>query len=531
MKVFKSQSSGGLDSNAVNSIAAGNTLSLEQQLLAAQGQVGKTVLAVGYTFNQGSEGPSPGNKAQITSLEDGNVVFVYATGSDFNAGVIQEGPVFLAKGEVYVIENVQNGSIITATEGAYGFSQQRNNNDESPMPLLSLALAFTDTFLFAFRSSQAYDPEGDTDNQGWIHVVNGPIASMVTLLTGSGVVVQGQQDISLEPWEYLRLYTNANSEYRLTATNSIMACINARMRNSLPRFYDARLILPLTNDGITWPRSGFVSALYSNTQVNWYVNDNEEGSFSVSPGSPVDFDAAPPVGTGAADTDYEPRGATRVQAAGLISAYSGADTAGLEATPLCPVSTFTQRIALPLHMRINGDGADNGIALASIYEGKARLFQWNQSTGEADLVTVNDENGSPTTEILLKRRVGDVEQGDAPDREAQLHPAAALISPQGAGGSDPNAYDFISDFTGGYIEVDVPCTCVFNSQQNENGLTTRTFRGTSGTSVVGIHADDDEQLSYGITPETIRAEVRQGSDNRLYKRVIAANGIDTWEVA
>ena len=103
-----------------------------------------------------------------------------------------------------------------------------------------------------------------------------------------------------------------------------MACIHAEMRTIGPRFHDSRLVMPLTNDGITWPRSGNVSAPYDDTIVLWYTRDNAEGSLNnglgVSPGSPVDFDAAPPIGTGANDADYEPDGATRVLATGLISA-------------------------------------------------------------------------------------------------------------------------------------------------------------------------------------------------------------------
>lgn len=513
-------------SSEANSIAAGNTLGLSQQLLAADGQVGKTVLAVGFVYHNGDADGTTNMKAQITSLEEGNVVFVYSSGADFNSGTVQEGPIFLGKGEVYVIEGVSSGSIITASEGAYGFSQQRNNNSESPMPLLTLALAFTDTFMYGFRSCNNYTGDGTgAGSEGWIHVVNGPVASSVTLFTGAGAVVQGQQDIYLEPWEYVRLYTSGNQEYRIVASNPVMACHNADMGTS-PDFYDSRLILPVTNDGITWPRSGFVSAPYNNTIVNYFVNDNATGKFTVSPGSPVDFDGT----TGATDADYEPRGATRVKAFGLISAYSGADSAGVEASPLCPVSTFTQRIALPLHIRNEGDGGNNGIALSSIYTGTARLYQWNPLTGNAEIVTVTDPDGVATTEIKLIRRNGSNVEYTASSRYEQNNPASALISAP-AFGTDGGNHEFLGDFNGGYIEVDVPCTCVFNSEQNENGGVDHTFKGTSGAAVVGIHSDDDEQLSYGITPLTIRAEVREDAAGMFRKRVISSSGVETWELA
>lgn len=515
-------SPGGTDESAVGAIAAGSTLGLQQELLALQGQVGKTVLAVGHTYYQGNAAPSLDHKAQITSLEDGNVIFVYANGSDFNNNIIQEGPIFLSKGEVYVIQNIQNGSIITATEGAYGYSQQRNNNDESPMPLLSLALSFTDSFVYCFRNSN--------NGEGKIWIVNGPIKSSVTIKTGTGADVLAQNNIEIDPWEHLTLNTNGNGEYRITSTNKIMACVAAEMDTN--RFYDSRLILPVSSDAITWPRSGFLSSPYSGTIVKHYVNDNTSngtvGQNTLNPGTPVDYDGTS--GSGANDADYEPRGATRTKAAGLFTAFSGADSAGLEASPTCPVSTFTQRIALPLHIRQNGgDGGNNGIALASCFVGIAKLYEWDPVAGVSQLVTVNDPSGNPTTEIRLIRRNGSVEF-NASTRDHQNYPASALISPQGSGGTDPGAYDFLSDFNGGYIEIDVPCTCVFNSEQNENGATDHVYRGTSGQSVSGIHSDDDEQLSYGITPTYIKSVIREGQDGLLYKSIINS-GVESFLIA
>lgn len=507
---------------------------MSNQILASQGQIGKTVLAVPYIFHEGSEGPSVNHKAQVTSLNDGNTMFIYATGDDFNNNIVQEGPIFLSDGEIYVIENLQAGSIITMSEGGYGFAQQRDGNNESPMPLMSFALAFKDSFCYAFRNSNVYAPNTNSANQGFIHIVNGPLKSFLTLRNAAGNVVENQENIELDPWQYYRLYTNANGEYRITSTNPVMAAINAEMDNGdSPRFYDSRLILPMTNDGISWPRSGFISALYDNTSMVNYVNDltntGPSPTVVVSPGTPRDWDAS--ATTGANDVDYEPRGATRLRAAGLVTAYSGADSSGLEASPLCPVSTFTQKIALPLHIRNSGDGGNNGIALASPYTGTAKLYQWNQVTGQKELVTVLDPLGVATTEIKLIRRDGNTEFTASTDIH-QLHPASALISVQGGiGGTDPNAYDLQGDFNGGYIEIDVPCTCVFNSEQNENGNVDHTFRGTSGSAVPGIHSDDDEQLTFGITPEHIKAEIRRGLDGLLYKRVVGVSGTDSWVLA
>lgn len=519
--------------SSVASVAAGSTLGLEQGLLAAAGQVGQTILAVPYVFYEGSEGPSPNHKAQVTSLGAGNALFVYANGADFQNGVIQEGPVFLEDGEIYVIENVQAGSIVTFTQGGYGFCQQRIGNNESPMPMMSYALNTQDTFCFAFRSSQTYDPGGDSNNQGFIHVVNGPLANTVTLFDSSGAVVEGQEDIPLTPWQYHRLFTSGNGEYRIKSKDPIMLAINANMGVNTPAFFDSRLILDVTNDGVSWPRSGFISALFPNTRIINYVNDltgiGPSPQLTVNPGTPLDWDAAGT--TGASDVDYEPRGATRLRASGFVTANSGADSSGTESSPLCPVSTFTQKIALPLHIRNAGDGGNNGIAIASIYTGTARVYEWNPATGAAEIVTFNGPDGLPTTDVKLIRRNGSASEFIASTPAHQLHPASALISAQGAGGTDSGAYDLLGDFNGGYVEVDVPSMVVFNAEQNENGGTEHRYRGTSGDAVIGIHSDDDEQLSYGITPNDIRAQIQRGSDGLLYRREILAGGAVSWVVA
>ena len=120
-------SSGGLDTSSAQAIAGGSTLGLQQQLLADAGQPGLTVLAVGFT-NTG--------KVMGVSLGDGNVVEVYASGSDFNAGTVLYRE-FMARGEPSIFTGLSNGAIITSTQGFYGYSEQFIGTRESPMPMLS----------------------------------------------------------------------------------------------------------------------------------------------------------------------------------------------------------------------------------------------------------------------------------------------------------------------------------------------------------------------------------------------------------
>lgn len=487
MKSFPIQTAG-LTESQINAIASGSTLGLQQSLLANAGQPALTVLAVGYVTSSG--------KVQGVSLGDGNVVQVYSTGADFNSGTVLYRE-FMNRGEPICFTGLSIGAIITSTAGFYGFCENLDDNDESPMPLLSYGLSFTNTFFFGFRNCNNYRPGGSGDNndsQGWVHVVAGPLKTLVSLKFGDGSVVQGQENIEVQPWSYLRLYTDGNTEYILEGTNPIMACHNANMDlNPQGRFYDNRLIMPLTNDGITWPRSGNVSAPFDNTLVNYYVRDGASGNFTVSPGSPVDFDNA----TGATDSDYEPDGATRVLAVGLISAYSGADSAGLEASPLMPTSAMSQVVAQPLFIDDQGDGGNSGIAIASPYEGSATVYEWNFTTSSLDVAYVVP---------LLRNNVTVTTRND------QNHPAAGQVANETTTGS----VLLDGDLNPGIIIADVPITVVVQS----NSSTFQDLRSQNGTTASPIINDDDETLSLGYTPPELKAEIVEATDGLLYKRTV-----------
>ena len=482
--------SGGLSEDEVTAIAAGSTLGLDQSLLANAGQPGKTVLAVGFTDT---------GKVQGVSLGNGNVVEVYANGTDFNAGTVLYRE-FMGLGEPICFTGLANGAIITSSQGFYGFSEQLNGANESPMPLLSYGLSFKETFLFAFR-----DSNDNNTNRGFIRVVNGPLKSLVSLTRGDGTPVNSesgagtpQTDIEVGPWGFLTLQTDANTEFIIKSTNFVMACVHAEMRATDPRYHDSRLIMPLTNDGITWPRSGNVSAPYDNTLVNYYVRDGATGSFVVSPGAPIDFDSG--AGTGASDQDYEPDGATRVLAVGLISAYSGADSAGLEASPLMPTIAMSQVIAQPLFIADNGDGGNSGVAISSPYEGTAKVYSWNDVTKTIDLIYT----------VPLNRNIG----GTA-TRNDQNFPSAGLVANETVTGT----VLLVGQLNPGIVIADVPVTVVV---QNGDSNLSPTLRSQNGTTTTSIINDDDETLSLGITPPTLKADITEGADGLLYKRVITA---------
>ena len=463
------------------SVAAGSTLGLQQELLANAGQPGLTVLAVGNT-NTG--------KVQGISLGDGNVIEVFNSGADFNSNTVLYRE-FMSLGEPICFTGLPNGAIITSTQGFYGFSEQLNGSNESPMPLLSYGLSFRSTFFFGFRNFGS----NTNLNEGLIYVVNGPLANKIKLTDGSGNTIDGQENIKLEPWELTVLHGTGVREYVLEGDNNMMACTNANMDSNA--FYDARLIMPLSNDLISWPRSGDFSTPYDNVVTSYYVRDGAEGTFTTSAGSPTAIDTA----TGANDADYEINGATRTLINGLGTWYSGADSSGLEASPAMPVSAMSQVVAQPLFIQDTGDGGNSSVSIASTGVGTALVYEWNTTTLSLDLVYTFPLNRSNVT-VLSKTD--------------QFHPTAGQVANEATATNT-----LVGDLGAGVIIADVPITVVV---QNATPTYTPTIRSQNGTITTSIVNDDDETLTLGITPENISAIIREGVDGILYKQTINVGG-------
>ena len=490
-------------------------LAVEQNLYAQAGQPALTVLAVGATTT---------GKVQGSSLGDGNVVEVYASGADYTqANVLYRE--FMSAGEPICFTGLSPGAIITSTQGFYGVGEQIvASGQKSPMPLLSLGLSFNESYVYGFRNSNQTPTfvSGGTngDFTGQIIIVNGALPSTVTF-TKNGNTVQGQTPRNLDPWELTYFYTDENSEYFISATSRVMACVQAYMGDNPQqsstdsadpnaRFYDARLIMPLTNDGMTWPRSGFVSAPYDDTESKYYVRDGVNGDFpTVNPGSPVDFDAA----TGATDQDYEPRGVTRLRAVGLVSAYSGADSAGLEASPLMPVSAMSQVVAQPFKVTNSGDGGNSGVAIASPYKGTAKIYEWDTTSNVAVLAYT----------VPLDR--GTTGQGITPSTpEDQYIPVAGLVARE-PGLTDTCVIQLTGDLDPGFVVADVPITVI--SQTNIN-TSSYTIRSQNGTTTQSIASQGDETLMMGWTPQTKRAVVKEDADGYTRRLDIDNSGTVTY---
>ncbi len=453
---------------------------LSQQLLAEAAQPALTVLCVAATTT---------GKVQGVSLGYNNVVEVYESGATYVKRETKYRE-FMSLGEPICFTGLKAGAIITSTQGFYGGSEQASVQGQSPMPLLSMGLAFTETFLYADRDSHHVPPHlggpsnvGKNNRTGQIIICNGSILSTVSVVKrflkdklvnkvdengvpvldadGNNVqetiqelvdeVVLGQQPRELDPFELTYFYTDGNSEYLIKATSPVMGGFQCRMgthppakpgdptdENELfaPKFQDARVIMPITADGITWASQvGFVSAPFINTTVNWYARNMTKGEFSLSPGNPADLDEE----TSSLE-NYLPNMALRLKVRGLISVSLTRDGNGVDGTPMQPVNTLSQVIAQPFFIannvrekffigggNLNADqrvaietpGDFSGIAITSPYKGTAKVYAWNEAKKKAELkFTVPLNRGMDGTHA----------EGYVVEPETQLSPAAGIVS-------------------------------------------------------------------------------------------------------
>lgn len=502
--------------NLANSdaVAAGSTLGLEQGLLAKAGQPALTVLVAG---------PTSTGKLQGTSLGDGNVVEVYANGNDFNLGNVLYRE-FMSLGEPICFTGLSFGAIVVASKGFYGFTEVQGPSataaQQGIMPLMSFGLSFKETFLYAFRNST-----GNSNDRGLIFVANGPLKNIIKLTDGNNVVQRQQENIELQPWETTYLDTNGNKEYILSGLNNFMACIlsrgggtavNGPTRPALDysildngNIWDCRLVLPADGDFIGNTRSGFISAPYNDTRFNWYDRQGDEGSFLVSPGAPVDSDQI----TGNNQGDHNPAGYTRFLVTGLGVAHSGADGQGGDAVQMAAVSTMAQIIAQPLRLPDSGQGDETNITIFGPYAGTAKIFEYNTATNLLELaytLPITRDTG-----ITISSKID------------QNHPCAASLS--NSTGNVNNTV-LVGELLPGVIIADVPIGVIIQAQ---NGVVAD-MRSQNGTTTASIYTQEDETAMYGWTPATLKAEIVEGTDGILYKRVISGPGSstnDNWVVA
>ena len=171
-----------------------------------------------------------------------------------------------------------------------------------------------------------------------------------------------------------------------------------------------------------------------------------------------------------------------------------------------PTSGMSQVIPQPFIIQDNGDGGNSGVAIASPYEGTAKVYSWNGSGLTLEYTVPLTRNGVTVA-----------------NQDDQNHPASGLIS------NDAQASNqLVGQLNPGIIIADVPITVVVQAGTVD---TATTLRSQNGTTTTNIAHEDDETLMLGVTPERIAAEIREDADGLLRIRRIDNTGTETWVIA
>ncbi len=429
-----------VDTSTVAQIASGFTSSLKADLLANGGVVGGNLARTTQVVLW-----NPADKLQLVSASDRNVVEIFASGAALAAGTVFQR-LFMSQGEIAVLTGVPQGAVIQSTAGVYGAS----GTSDGPMPLGLEAFVSTRFFFNMFRNGE--------NGKGRVFVAAGAVAADVELLSGDGQTQFGTA--SIEPFGFVEFSTQVNAEHQIVATQPVFLGVAA---NVGVEPFDMRVIPPPASELIGYINEARISALYPNTSVTIHQRDGTTNTVTVSPGAPVNIAESL--------QDYRPNGAVILRADGPISCFSGADGEGAEATPHYPLSALSQRVPIPFGIRNTGRSANNSLAIASPYQGTARVYT---AAGVLFATLPLSRSSAPATPA------------------AQLFPVAALLGP------DANATVALTgDLVGGYIEADVPIYVVCNSGGNQLLLTG------------GVFTQGDETALPGVTPEETRVEVRR----------------------
>jgi hypothetical protein len=184
----------------------------------------------------------------------------------------------------------------------------------------------------------------------------------------------------------------------------------------------------------------------------------------------------------------------RLISSGPISALSGADGSGNEATYAFPTAQAYQLTAIPLRNASSGNtAASSGMTFLSYAEDEVKIY--------------NSDGSLFATEDMVRG----ISVSTAAD---QLHPAGVTITIDSDGTP-------ARTFSGGWAESNSPFVMIHNASNSDE---------YGSLPVDEVRMGGEETVYLGITPEDIRAEIRKDADGILRARKIDASGVETWEV-
>lgn len=407
-----------------------------------------------------------GNTMTIGSAGNNNVIFKReSTDSDFVFLTV------LSKGEIYNMQ-FSAGTIFRSTKGIVGFS------GPFPVPFGIASLSSNYFRFFALRNSV------------FIYATSAGLESVVTLYASDETtIVDGP--VTIPPYGSTTLACNSNSEFVIKSTTDVYCGSSGARIGNTPDNIDHRLVPPMQNEIIVWNRNCRITARELGTTVRWYRRNGDTGIFTINAGTPVNIFTGTineEVGPNNAGNtaDYGVNGCLILRANKPISGFSGADSAGWEATPAWPLNQLSQVFANPSNINDNADFGRSSVTIGSPYEGNATVYS---STGVILATFSITRSVSPAT-----------------TSDEQLYPASGQWQPLNSG---------LTDWLGGWVEVNVPSICIMN------------FDGISGTWTSNA---GDEMVIPGVTPEDIRAEIITDGNGLLRRRDIDGSGVETWNV-
>ncbi|AAR26936.1 FirrV-1-C3 [Feldmannia irregularis virus a] len=370
--------------------------------------------------------------------------------------------------------NLPAGTVFRSLKGISGFSAP------FPMPLGLSSLSSTYFTFYAFRLTST------------IFATSAGLESTVFLYDSSGTVADGPTTIAPFGTATLHCGDDVQGEFKVVASTNVYC--GTRSYNTI-RSTDMRLVIPceMSCEVMVWNRFCRVIAQELNTTVRWYRRNGDTGSFTVHAGTPVniytgnineDEGVSTPNNAGGT-ADYKPDGCLILKSDKPISAFSGADSNGWEATPGWPLIQMAQVFANPATINNSTDAGIASVSLGSQYEGEFQVFDSSKTLIATAPIT---RTNSVTT------------------TEDQLYPAAGQWQPVNSG---------LSTFTGGYIIANVPAICIMN---------------LNGSSAPWTADEGDELMIPGVTPDEIRACIKVDQNGFYRRRDIDSSGTETWTI-
>lgn len=342
------------------------------------------------------------------------------------------------------------GTVLRSTKGIYGFSGPL----ATPLGVQS----------FAITESQFHVSAVAT-----LNVVSLGTEVTVSILSADRSTTVSGPTTALA-YQTASLACPAAGEYFVASSGPINACVNEGDTRIRP-------LAPMTTDLITWNTGCLVSALENDTSVTYFRRNGTTGTVTVSPGT------ATPLGAGS-DGLLSPNGCVRVTADKPISVFTDTDSVGNQSISGCPVSQMAQVFCNPALIDNSASYAEAGIAVASPFEGSAKVF---------------DANG------VIVGTFDYVRSTPAATPEDQAFPAA--------GRWKPSDVENDTELDGGWVQTTTPCIAIFN---------------TNGDDI--WNSTGQEYVVMGTTPDSVRADIKRDVNGFFRRRDIDSAGNITWTI-